>query len=94
MQGMDVLERIRHFFQCWNYIIVWTRSKKKLQKISTYYNWLNHFSLFKLSWSTNIFATHFIWTELGWLVPPKTTIALGQIVRHGKDLENDMKYKV
>ena len=78
----------------WNYFIVWTRSKEKLRKISAYYNRVNHFSSFKTTWSTNILAARFIWTELGFPVPPKIATALGTVVRQGKDVENDSKYKV
>ena len=95
MQGMDVPQSTREFFQKWNCFIVWTRSKEKLRKISAYYNRVNHFSSFKPTWSTNILAARFIWTELGSPVPPKTATALGTVVRQGrKDLENDGKYKV
>ena len=95
MQGMDVPQSTREFFQTWNCFIVWTRSKEKLRKISAYYNRVNHFSSFKPTWSTNILAARFIWTELGSPVPPKTATALGTVVRQGrKDLENDGKYKV
>ena len=95
MQGMDVPQSTREFFQKWNCFIVWTKSKEKLRKISAYYNCVNHFSSFKPTWSTNILAARFIWTELGSSVPPKTATALGTIVRQGrKDLKNDGKYKV
>ena len=95
MQGMDVPQSTREFFQKWNCFIVWTRSKEKLRKISAYYNRVNHFSSFKPTWSTNILAARFIWIELGSPVPPKTATALGTVVRQGrKDLENDGKYKV
>ena len=95
MQGMDVPLSTQDFFQTWNCFIVWTKSKEKLRKISAYYNRVNHFSSFKPTWSTNILAARFIWTEPGSLVPPKTATALGTIVRQGKkDLENDGKYKV
>ena len=95
MQGMDVPQSTREFFQKWNCFIVWTRSKEKLRKISAYYNRVNHFNSFKPMWSTNILAARFIWTELGSPVPPKTASALGTVVRQGrKDLENDGKYKV
>ena len=95
MQGMDVPQSTREFFQKWNCFIVWTRSKEKLRKISAYYNRVNHFSSFKPTWSTNILAPRFIWTKLGSPVPPKTATALGTVVRQGrKDLENDGKYKV
>ena len=74
---------------------MWTRSKEKLRKISAYYNRVNHFSSFKPTWSTNILAARFIWTELGSPVPTKTTMALGTVVQQGKkDLENDSKYMV
>ena len=95
IQVMDVPLSTREFFQTWKCFIVWTRSKEKLRKISTYYNRVNHFSSFKPTWSTNILAARFIWTKLGSPVPPKTAMALGTVVRQGKkDLENDGKYKV
>ena len=95
MQDMDVPQSKREFFQKWNYFIVWTRSKEKLWKISAYYNRVNHFSSFKPTWSTNILAARFIWTELGSPSPPKSTTALGTVVWQGKkDLENERKYKV
>ena len=49
MQDMDVPQSTREFFQTWNCFIVWTRSKEKLRKISTYYNRFNYFSSFKLT---------------------------------------------
>ena len=95
MQDMDVSQSTREFFQTRNCFIVWTRSKEKLRKISTYYNRVNHFSSFKPTWSTNILAAWFIWTKLESPVPPKTATALGTVVKQGKkDLENDGKYKV
>ena len=95
MQDMDIPQSTREFFQKWKCFIVWTRSKEKLQKISTYYNRVNHFSNFKPTWSTNILAAQFIWTDLGSPSPPKSAIILGTIVRQRKkDLENDGKYKV
>ena len=60
MQDMDVSQSIREFFQTWNYFIVWTRSKEKLRNISAYYNCINHFNSFKLTWSTNILVARFI----------------------------------
>ena len=95
MQGMDVSDATSNYFQQWNCFIVWMQSREKLQKISAYYNLVNHFSVFKPSWSTNILAARFIWIELNLLVPLKTTATLRQVVRQGKkDLENDSKYKV
>ena len=95
MQDMDVPQSTREFFQKCNCFIVWTRSKEKLRKISAYYNRVNYFSSFKPTWSTNILAARFIWTELGSLSPSKSATVLGTIMQQGKkDLENDGKYKV
>ena len=95
MQTMDVPKAVKTTFQKWNHFIVYSKSKEKLRKISTYYNHMNHFSVFKPSWSTNILSMRFIWTELGSPVPPKIATAIRHVVRAQiRDKENDRKYKV
>ena len=95
MQMMDVPEAVKTAFWKWNCFIVYSKSKEKLRKISAYYNCVNHFSVFKPSWSTNILSVRFIWTELGSPVPLKSTTIVGRTVRAQiRDKENDRKYKV
>ena len=81
MQTMDVPEALKTTFQKWNYFIVYSKSKEKLRKISAYYNHVNHFSVFKPSWSTNILSARFIWIELRSLVPPKIATVVGRAVQ-------------
>ena len=95
IQTMDVPEAVKTSFRKWSCFIVYSKSKEKLRKISVYYNRVNHFSVFKPSWSTNILSAQFIWTELGWPLPPKSATAVGRAVRANvRDKENDRKYKV
>ena len=96
IQGMDVPNSVKTAFQTWNSFIVWSKSKEKLRKISAYYNCVNHFSVFKPSWSTNILSARFIWTELGRPNPPKSTTGVGRasVKAQIRDRDNDQKYKV
>ena len=93
---MDVPNSVKTAFQTWNSFIVWSKSKEKLRKISTYYNCVNHFSIFKPSWSTNILSMRFIWTELGRPNPPKSATGVGRASVRAQiwDHDNDQKYKV
>ena len=95
IQTMDVPEAVKSSFRKWSCFIVYSRSKEKLKKISAYYNRVNHFSVFKPSWSTNILSARFIWTELGQPLPPKSATVVGRAVRTNvRDKENGHKYKV
>ena len=96
IQGMDVPNSVKTTFQTWNSFIVWSKSKEKLRKISAYYNRVNHFSVFKPSWSTNILLARFIWTELGHPNPPKSATGVGRAFVRAqiRDRNNDRKYKV
>ena len=95
MQTSGLPKNIVKQFREQNCFIVWSKDESKLQKISGYYNRCNHFSIFKLTWATNVFGTRFIWTKLGWPTPPKSTTELGHVVRRTKkNAENDAKYKV
>ena len=74
---------------------MYSKSKEKLRKISAYYNRVNHFSIFKPSWSMNILSARFIWTEIGRPLPPKSATTVGRAVQANvRDKENDRKYKV
>ena len=60
-----------------------------------YYNWYNHFSMFKPTWATNVLGARFIWTELGRPTLPKSATKIGRAIhRTKKDAKNDAKYKV
>ena len=95
IQTMDISEAVKTSFRKWSCFIVYSKSKEKLRKISAYYNCVNHFSVFKPSWSMNILSARFIWTELGSPLPSKSVTAVGRAVRANiRDKENDRKYKV
>jgi hypothetical protein len=95
MQATDLPEKIVKPFLKWNCFIVWSKDKNRLRQISGYYNWCNHFSMFKPTWATNVLGARFIWTELGRPIPPKSATEFGRVVhRTKKNAENDSKYKV
>ncbi len=68
---------LKHFRK-WNCFIVWSKDKEKLRRISAFYNRVNHFSVFKPDWSTNVLSSRFIWTELGRPQPPKSAVEVGR----------------
>ena len=95
MQAMDLLEKIVKPFFNQNCFIMWLKDKNWLQQILGYYNRCNHLGVFKPTWVTNVLGTRFIWTELGWPTPPKSTTEIGRVVqRTKKDAANNAKYKV
>ena len=95
MQATDLPEKIVKPFLNWNCFIVWLKDKNRLRQISEYYNRCNHFSMFKLTWATNVLSARFIWTELTWPTPPKSTTELRRVIcRTKKNAANDAKYKV
>ena len=66
-----------------------------MRQISGYYNHCNHLGVFKPTWATNVLGARFIWIELGWPKPLKSTMEIGRAVcRTKKDAANDAKYKV
>jgi hypothetical protein len=71
-------EPVLKHFRKWNCFIVWSKNKEKLRRISAYYNRVNHFSVFKPDWSTNVLSSRFIWTELGRPQPPKSAVEVGR----------------
>ncbi len=81
---------IKHF-EKWNCFIVWSLNKEKLRRISAYYNRVNHFSVFKPDWSTNVLNSRFIWTELGCPKPPKTAVQAGRKVTRSKQSIMEVK---
>lgn len=91
----QIPEPILKHFRTWNCLIVWTKDKQKLRRLSAYYNRVNHFSVFKPTWSTNVLAALYIWTQLGKPIPPKSATRVGKLVTNPvKDAANDKRYKV
>ena len=95
MQAMDLPEKVVKPFLNWNCFIIWSKDKNRLRQISGYYNWCNHFSIFKPIWAINVLGARFIWTELGQPIPPKSATESGRAVYRTKmNAINDAKYKV
>uniref|UniRef100_A0A7I4AG42 Uncharacterized protein n=1 Tax=Physcomitrium patens TaxID=3218 RepID=A0A7I4AG42_PHYPA len=88
----QIPEPILKHFRTWNCLIVWTKDKQKLRRLSAYYNRVNHFSVFKPTWSTNVLAALYIWTQLGKPIPPKSATRVGKLVTNPvKDAANDKR---
>ena len=60
IQATDLLEKIVKPFLKWNCFIIWSKDKNWPRQILGYYNWCNHFSMFKLTWATNVISVRFI----------------------------------
>lgn len=60
MFDIGVSQQIAQNFQRWNCFIVKSEDKSKLRRLSTYYNRVNHFSIFKPTWFTNVLAARYI----------------------------------
>jgi hypothetical protein len=86
-----VPETILRHFRTWDCFVVWSLDKEKLRRISAFYNRVNHFSIFKPSWATNILSARTIWLNLDRPTPPKPQNTPGGRGRHSL---NDMKYRV
>ena len=54
MQSMDLDEDMILDFRKWKCSIAWTKDEEILRTISAYFNCVNHFNIFKPSWTTNI----------------------------------------
>jgi hypothetical protein len=95
MQSSGLLESIVKHFREWKCFIIWSRDKSRLCQISGYYNWCNHFSIFKPTWAMNVLGARFMWTELGRPTPPKSATEIGRSARRTKkNYKNDKKYKI
>jgi hypothetical protein len=60
MHTIGVHQTIARKFQKWNCFIVWSDERSKLHRLSAYYNRVNHFSIFKPTWSTNVLNARYI----------------------------------
>ena len=87
----NVPETILRHFRTWDCFVVWSLDKEKLRRISAFYNRVNHFSIFKPSWATNILSARTIWLNLDRPTPPKPQNTPGG---RGRQSINDLKYKV
>ncbi|KAG0596341.1 hypothetical protein M758_UG245100 [Ceratodon purpureus] len=68
-------EELLRDFRRWDAYIVWTKDHDKLQKISAFYNRVNHLAPFKPTWASNILAARKVWEKYG--KPQKKNAAAG-----------------
>ena len=79
----------------WNYFIIWTQDVEKLRKIYAFYNKVNHLTPFKLTWATNILATHTVWEKYGKLVPKHIATGVTDVrTSTRRPLGNDKQFEV
>ena len=69
MIASNVPEVIRKDFHTWNCFIVWMEDVEKLCKIFAFYNNINHLTMFKPTWATNILAARTVWEKCGKPLP-------------------------
>jgi hypothetical protein len=90
-----LLQKIIKQFKKMNCFIVWAKDKNWLQHICLYYNWCNHYNIFKPILATQVFGKQFIWTKLGHPTLPKYAINVCWLTRQTKKNANiDKKYKM
>lgn len=77
---IGLLDKIVRRFESWNYFIVWNFDLNLIRRISSYYNYVNHFQDFKPTWATNIIGVRYIWTRVGCPTPPQEATELGKTV--------------
>lgn len=97
MQNIGLDDDMVKEFRTWNCYVVWTKDKEILRTISAYYNRVNHFSIFKPSWATNILGARQVWNALGSPSPPKEATEVGRHVQAKRNKEthvNNEKFKV
>lgn len=93
MLEIGIIEQIARNFRRWNCFIVWSKDKRKLQRLSAYYNRVNHFSVFKPTWATNVLAARYIWTSMDRPQPPKVGTSVQRASRrNARDILNDKKF--
>ncbi|KAG0581687.1 hypothetical protein KC19_3G000200 [Ceratodon purpureus] len=76
----DVDKEIRDVYKTWECFVVWDVEKSIIQKISAYYNRVNHFNNMNPTWATNILGACELWKSLGRPVPPKEATEVGRSV--------------
>lgn len=91
VDDMDIEETTKRHFRVWKCFAAWITHMKTLWKISAFYNRVNHLSVFKPSWSTNILLARSTRTNLGRSTPPNKKNAPGG---RAAPTNNDLAYKV
>ena len=68
---------------------------EKLYKISTFYNRINHLTLFKPTWATNILAARAVWEKYGKPVPKHTAASVIDVrTSTSQSSGNDKQFEV
>ena len=80
MKNLFIAEKKFENFKEWECFIVWNKNGKVIRKISAYYNRVNHFQSYLLTWLTNILSARNVWISLGRPAPPKEPTDLGKTV--------------
>ena len=91
----NVPEAIRKDFHTWNCFIVWTEDVDKLRKISTFSNKVNHLTLFKPKWTTNILAARTVWEKYGKPLPKHSAASVTDVRTSAcRPLGNEKQFEV
>jgi hypothetical protein len=94
----DLDEPILKHFRTWNCYIVWSKNKEKLRRISAYFNRVNHFSVFRPTWATNVLHARSVWENLGKPQPKHTATGVrgqrGTGRRTPIQVKNDQNFEV